>query len=251
MKWAEPQPIDLDRSAAEIPSGVIPHAGTSKKVLVVAQELEDLGSLVISLRESGFRVEIAGSASEAVQRAAALGPDLVVIQDPLEGVNAVELSTQIRAAAPSETGPLFIMALSSELATSPVHGDVIGLRLSALAGRIRQILTVPDVMPATPQGQSVQCQGIRLDRVRHRAWVDGQHLHFTPTEFKLLWELASRPGYALSRTELTHVCKGSSHVLQARTIDAHIKSIRRKLGERSSVIETVHGIGYRFREPED
>jgi two-component system phosphate regulon response regulator PhoB len=73
-------------------------------------------------------------------------------------------------------------------------------------------------------------------------------LHFTPTEFRLLWELARQPGYVLSRTELTKLCKGSETAVQARTIDAHIKSIRRKLNDHADLIETVHGVGYRLQE---
>jgi DNA-binding response OmpR family regulator len=75
-------------------------------------------------------------------------------------------------------------------------------------------------------------------------------LSLTPTEFRLLWELVRRPGYVLSRSELTRTCKGSENAVQARTIDAHIKSIRRKLRDRAHLIETVHGVGYRFQEME-
>lgn len=81
--------------------------------------------------------------------------------------------------------------------------------------------------------------------------MGGNVLRLTPTEFKLLWKLASRPGYVLSRNELTKLCKGAdgATAVQSRTIDAHIKSILRKLSERSRLIETVHGVGYRFQEP--
>jgi DNA-binding response OmpR family regulator len=78
--------------------------------------------------------------------------------------------------------------------------------------------------------------------------VDGRTLHLTPTEFKLLWELARRPGEVLTRADLTTLCRGANSAVQARTVDAHIKSIRSKLQEHAQRIETVYGVGYRFQE---
>jgi two-component system phosphate regulon response regulator PhoB len=96
----------------------------------------------------------------------------------------------------------------------------------------------------------ISSQGLEMDWRRHRASIDGRALGLTRTEFRLLWALASEAGKVFDRRLLTRMCgcNGSPRV-QVRTIDVHINTIRGKLGDRSTLIETVHGVGYRFREP--
>jgi DNA-binding response OmpR family regulator len=117
-----------------------------------------------------------------------------------------------------------------------------------LLKRISGVLAAQNRASEPPRLERIEHLGLTLDRVRHRVFVDGNPLHLTPTEFKLLWELASRPGFVLSRNELSQVCRGTMSTLHTRTVDAHIKAIRRKLAGYASFIETVHGVGYRFRE---
>jgi two-component system phosphate regulon response regulator PhoB len=94
-----------------------------------------------------------------------------------------------------------------------------------------------------------ECRGVTIDRQRHRAWVDGGEVSLTPTEFRLLEVLLRQPGRAFTRHELMDSAIGEDAIVLERTIDVHIKSLRRKLGDAGDFIETVRGIGYRFREP--
>jgi two-component system phosphate regulon response regulator PhoB len=87
-----------------------------------------------------------------------------------------------------------------------------------------------------------------MDRRRHSASIDGRPLNLTPTEFRLLWTLASEPGSVFDRQHLSRTCHISGTTGRAATIAVHIKAVRGKLGDRSDLIETVHGVGYRFRE---
>lgn len=111
--------------------------------------------------------------------------------------------------------------------------------------RVRSLLT--DDGPAADEHARV-CDGLRIDRRRHQASIDDRELRLTPTEFNLLWTLAAAPGQVFTRAELIDALRGEAAVGQARTIDVHVKSIRRKLGERADLIETVHGLGYRLRQ---
>ncbi len=88
---------------------------------------------------------------------------------------------------------------------------------------------------------------VRIDRVRHRAFVDGRELVLTPTEFRLLECLVRQPGRAFTRHQLMDAAIGDGAIVLERTIDVHIKTLRRKLGD-MDLIETVRGVGYRFRE---
>jgi two-component system phosphate regulon response regulator PhoB len=97
-------------------------------------------------------------------------------------------------------------------------------------------------------GDVVEHQGVRIDRVRHRGSVNGQDLDLTPTEFRLLECLLRQPGRAFTRAQLMDAAIGDGAIVLERTIDVHIKTLRRKLGTAGELIETVRGVGYRFSE---
>jgi two-component system phosphate regulon response regulator PhoB len=89
--------------------------------------------------------------------------------------------------------------------------------------------------------------GVEIDRVNHIAKCDDQELLLTPTEFRLLWTFVRQPGRPFSRNELMDTSRGEDANALERTIDVHIRALRQKLGNQSGLIETVRGIGYRFR----
>jgi two-component system phosphate regulon response regulator PhoB len=96
----------------------------------------------------------------------------------------------------------------------------------------------------------VEYLNVRIDRVRHRAYVNGREIGLTATEFRLLECLLRQPGRAFTRHQLMDAAIGESAIVLERTIDVHIKTLRRKL-EDIDLIETVSGVGYRFRESRD
>ncbi len=89
---------------------------------------------------------------------------------------------------------------------------------------------------------------VRLDRARHQVTVEGKPIDLTPTEFRLLECLLRQPGRVFSRPQLMDTAIGQGSIVLERTIDVHIKSLRKKLGKAGDWVETVRGIGYRFRE---
>lgn len=101
--------------------------------------------------------------------------------------------------------------------------------------------------PARKQSEGiVSIHGIEIDRIGHGARVDGQELTLTLTEFRMLWTLASQPGRVFSRQELLDTSRGDDANALERTIDVHVRSLRKKLGEKSELINTVRGVGYRM-----
>jgi two-component system phosphate regulon response regulator PhoB len=98
-------------------------------------------------------------------------------------------------------------------------------------------------------GRVIESQGIVINRHSHRASYHDQELPLTPTEFRLLEVLIRQAGRAFTRYELMDAAIGEDAIVLERTIDVHIKSLRKKLGEAGELIETVRGVGYRFREP--
>ena len=210
---------------------MIPVDIAPQRLLAVAKSPAHIEPMVASLRAAGCRVEVATTRQEAIAQATAMNPDVIVIEDPLPGADTVELTMTLRNLATGNTSPTFIMSVGGE--SAEVHAAITG---------------PTHVLPTSPTVDRLSRAGLCLDRLSHRAWADDRILQLTPTEFKLLWELMRRPGYVLNRTELTELCCASKLSVQTRTIDAHIKSIRRKLRDHAGRIETVHGIGYRFDE---
>ena len=118
-------------------------------------------------------------------------------------------------------------------------------KIKPLVHRIKALLR------RSPSGEqsrdTIECHGITIDRSNHVASADGKELVLTPTEFRLLWTLAHAPGRPFGRNELMDRCRGEDANALERTIDVHVRSLRQKLGKLDVLIETVRGIGYRFR----
>jgi two-component system phosphate regulon response regulator PhoB len=118
-----------------------------------------------------------------------------------------------------------------------------------LIERIRKELRRREARDEGPPGTVLEGHGVVVDRHRHRALYEGSELPLTPTEFRLLEAMLRQPGRAFTRHELMDAAIGEDAVVLERTIDVHIKSLRKKLGEEGAdLIETVRGVGYRFRE---
>ena len=88
--------------------------------------------------------------------------------------------------------------------------------------------------------------GIEIDRTNHVVKYVGKELELTPTEFRLLWTMMSQPGRSFSRNELMETSRGEDANSLERTIDVHVRALRKKLGETNEIIETVRGVGYRM-----
>ena len=220
---------------------------SSKRILIAIAEPNVQKQLAQRLANSGFSVEVAGTVELAINKALSFLPGIVVVGNEFPDSTPFDLTRRIRNTIPPTSMPVIMMAMSD---TAQDNGQLMPPNVSGVSALVGRIVGFFESQPDETADDQLECQGIRLDRGRHRTWIDGQHIKLTPTEFRLLWELVSRPGFVLSRADLTRVCKGTDSSVQTRTIDAHVKSIRRKLKDRSGLIETVHGVGYRFQELE-
>ena len=170
----------------------------------------------------------------------------------LPGLTGTEILRELRGADRTREIPIIILSARTEetdqvvgfslgaddYVTKPFSPRVLMQRIKALQRRIEG---------TTEPGDLVEYLGVRIDRIRHRAFAEDQELDLTPTEFRLLECLLRQPGRAFTRTQLMDASIGEGAIVLERTIDVHIKTLRRKLGS-SDLIETVRGVGYRFRE---
>jgi two-component system phosphate regulon response regulator PhoB len=131
---------------------------------------------------------------------------------------------------------------ADDYVTKPFSVKVLLERVKALLRRRGQETTAED---------AVSGLGVTVDRRRYRAMVDGTPLQLTRSEFRIIDTLIRQPGRVFRRSQLIDAALGEDTIVMERTIDVHIRAIRRKLGDKAHVIETVRGVGYRFRDPSE
>lgn len=224
---------------------------SGRKVLVVDDEesVRDLISLYFG--KDGFSVLEAKDGKEALRMNGEHHPDLVILDLMLPGLDGREVCRQIRAT--SRVPIIMLTARGEEV------DRIVGLELGAddyvvkpfspreLVARAKAVLRRGLASP--DEAEILTFPGLRIDRVQHRVEVDADEVHLTPTEFRLLWCLASQPGRVFSRAELLDRIWGYDSESDARTVDVHVKRLRQKTRAsqaRPFQIATVWGMGYKF-----
>ncbi len=222
-----------------------------KRILVVDDEPTILAALATRLRAEEFLVETAVDGPSAVAAAAASEPDLVVLDVMLPGFDGLEVCRRIQAVR--STPVLMLTARSDE--TDMLIGLGIGaddyltkpFSMRELVARVRVLLRRMDRVDGVDGVQSISVGEYRIDLQARRVHRGAEEIHLTRMEFDLLTFLAGRPRAAVAReTLLEHVWGWASDV-ESRTVDSHVKALRRKLG--SELIRTVHGVGYALETP--
>ena len=227
------------------------------KILIVEDERALSEPLAYSLGREGFEVLSASDGLNGLRLAQLRLPDLIVLDLMLPIKSGLEVARELRAAAPTRAIPIIMVTAKAEEADQLV-GFAVGAddyvtkpySVRVLVERIKkQLLQRQAREEPGPVGPIIEGLGVAIDLHRHRATFEEVELPLTPTEFRLLEALVRQPGRAFSRHELMDSAIGSDAIVLERTIDVHVKSLRKKLGDGADLIETVRGVGYRFREP--
>jgi two-component system phosphate regulon response regulator PhoB len=226
---------------------------SQQTILIIEDERALVEVLTYNLRKEGFEVLAATDGQDGLRRAQTTLPDLVVLDLMLPVIEGLEVCRVLKSGVRTRDIPLLMLTARSE-EVDEIVGFQMGaddyvtkpFKIKPLIQRIKALLR----RKKTPAGEGdvVAAGGIEIDRAQHRATVSGEELSLTPTEFRLLWALVRQPGRAFSRHELMEAAMGDDALVLERTIDVHVKSLRQKLGSRAEQIETVRGVGYRFRE---
>ena len=225
---------------------------TRQTILVIEDEEDISDTLSYNLEKEGFDVLVADDGASGIEKAKASIPDLIVLDLMMPGMDGFQVCRTLRADAATEHIKILMLTARSE-----ESDEIIGFNMGAddyvtkpfkmkpLVHRIRALLrrssgqkTRKDVVSAGP---------VTLDNLQRRVTLDGEELDLTPTEFLMLWTLVSQPGRVFSRHELLDTSRGRDANALDRTIDVHVRSLRKKLGDRADLIETVRGVGYRYK----
>ncbi|MCB9846091.1 MAG: response regulator transcription factor [Phycisphaeraceae bacterium] len=225
------------------------------KILVIDDEPDLVELLTFNLQKCGYIVQTAGDGRRGLDLARKDRPDLAIVDIMMPGLDGVELVRRLRS-DPATTGVpvLMLTAKASEAdelaglgvgaddyVTKPFSMKVLLARVEALRRRARE--------PAITGRDELAVGDVRLDLGTHEAFLAGKPLQLTRTEFRILAALMGAHGRVLSRSALIGRAMGVGVAVTRRTIDVHVTSLRRKLGEHASMIRTVRGVGYRVVEP--
>jgi two-component system phosphate regulon response regulator PhoB len=200
------------------------------RILVIEDERDLTQVLTYNLQKEGYETTVAHDGQEGLRKAQTLLPDLIILDLMLPALTGTEVLRELKAGERTREIPVIILTAKSE-ETDQVVGFSMGC----------------DDYVTKPFSVKVLLQRIKA---LQRRFDGGRELDLTPTEFRLLECMLRQPGRAFTRHQLMDAAIGEGAIVLERTIDVHIKTLRKKLGA-NDLIETVRGVGYRFREGQD
>ncbi|KAA1258768.1 Phosphate regulon transcriptional regulatory protein PhoB [Rubripirellula obstinata] len=227
---------------------------TKTKVLVVEDYRPLAETLEYQLQRAGYEVSHATDGREAIEQAKLVLPDVIFLDVDLPIISGVDVCKQLRA-DPITKDILILMLTAMGEESDQVVGFAVGAddyvvkpveSYKVLLQRLKALLRRRE--PSVDEQSQISHHGVSVDRRRFVASIDGEILKLTKSEFQLLEALIRQPGRAFDRSQLVDAALGEDTLVLQRTIDVHIRALRKKMGDHADLIETVRGIGYRFRE---
>jgi two-component system phosphate regulon response regulator PhoB len=223
-------------------------------ILVVEDEDDILELLRYHLEREGFKVLTAGNGQHGLNLALAKHPDLLLLDLMLPGMDGLEVCRTLKKDSRTATIPIVIVTAKGE------ESDIVtGLELGAedyvtkpfsmnvLVARARGVLR-RHREPTPERDAVVRIHDLIINPGRHEVLIKGKPVEMTFSELRILHFLACRPGWVMTREQIVDAVRGEDYPVTDRAVDVQIVGIRRKLGTRADYIETVRGVGYRFKE---
>ncbi len=225
-----------------------------QKILAVDDEEDILELLRFNLTKEGFAVVCAASGEEALKSALSNKPDLILLDLLLPGMDGLEVARRLKKDASTKEIPIIMVTAKGE------EADIVtGLEVGAedyitkpfsrkvLIARVRAVLRRKTAAPADDQ-EVLTVHDLTIHPGRREVLVKGKPVVLTFTEFGIVNFLARRPGWVFTRSQIVDAVKGDEYFVTDRAVDVQIVGLRKKLGSAAKVIETVRGVGYRFKE---
>ncbi len=227
-----------------------------KANILTVDDEEDILELVrFNLEREGYAVQCALSGNEAIKAVQKQIPDLIVLDLMLPDIDGLEITRILKGEPQTKAIPIIMLTAKDE------EPDIVtGLELGAddyiakpfspriLLARVRAVLRRKKEEEREDRSPTVMVHNITIDPGRRAVLVDGKQVQLTFTEFSILHYLAKRPGWVFTRFQIVDAIRGEDYPVTDRSVDVQIVGLRKKLGTAGKYIETVRGVGYRFRE---
>ncbi len=226
----------------------------AKENILIVDDEEDVLELVrYNLDKNGYKISTATTGEDALAKARAKLPDLMILDLMLPGIDGLEVCKKLKGDSKTANIPVIMLTAKGE------EADIVtGLELGAddyvtkpfspkvLIARVRRILhrTVARDLEKKP----VKIHELMIDPARRQVLIKNKPVDLTFTEFNILYALAKRPGLVFTRYQIVDALHGDDYLVTDRAVDVQIVGLRKKLGQCSKYIETVRGVGYRFKD---
>lgn len=227
----------------------------AKTLVMIVEDEPDIAELLaFNLSREGFETSIVARGDLALQEISRRRPGLVLLDLMLPGLSGLEICRLLKAKPETASLPIIMITAKGEEADI-----VVGLELGAddyipkpfsikvVIARLHAVLRRRQTPPAKSDA-SIKVHDITINPGRHEVLCGKSAVDLTASEFGLLHFLAARPGWVFTREQIVDGVKGADYAVTDRAVDVQVVSLRRKLGKRGDYIETVRGVGYRFRE---
>jgi len=229
--------------------------------ILIVEDDEDIQQLVAyNLIKAGFSVACADNGNQALEKFGAEPPDLVLLDLMLPGLGGLEVCRMIRRDGAAAATPIVMLTAKGEendivqgleagaddYITKPFSPKVLVARIKAVLRRRQEA----DPPPTADEGAHpvIRCNDLTIDPARREVRLGNNILNLTVTEFNILYFLAARPGWVFTRQQIIDHVRGYDFTITPRAVDVQVFGLRKKLGPAGDLIETVRGIGYRYRE---
>ena len=227
------------------------------KILAVEDEEDILELVRYNLEKEGYRVDSAETGETAIQKADTEKYDLMLLDLMLPGIDGLEVARRLKKNSRTRDLPIIMLTAKGE------ESDIVtGLELGAddyitkpfspkvMIARVRALLRRVEANgESTGDDQAIlRIHGIEIHPGRRSVHINGEHIDLTYTEFQVLYTLARRPGWVFTRYQIVEAVRGSDYPVTDRSVDVQIVGLRKKMGNLGDCIETVRGVGYRFKE---
>jgi two-component system alkaline phosphatase synthesis response regulator PhoP len=226
----------------------------ARETIIIVDDEEDIQELVrMNLLREGYDVLTAGTSDQALTLIRSRQPSLIILDLMLPGLNGLDVCKILKADSKTQAIPIIILSARSE------ESDIVtGLELGAddyitkpfsakvLIARVRRLLR-KDVEQDLSRSV-VRIHELTIDPSRCETLLKGEHVPLTFSEFNILYTLARRPGVVFTRYQIMDALHGGNYAVTDRAIDVQITCLRKKLGSCRDYIETVRGVGYRFKD---
>lgn len=227
----------------------------SQEILVVEDETDIQELVRYNLVKEGYTVRCMISGEEALRALRSSTPDLVLLDLMLPGISGLDVCRSIKSNSATRHVPVVILTAKGE------EADIVsGLELGAddyvtkpfsprvLLARIRAVLRRGESNERPSDDAPIKVHDLLIHPGRHQVLRQGEPVLLSPTEFRVLQFLAGQPGWVFTRYQIADAIHGGDTIVTDRSIDVHIANLRKKLGEAGRYVETVHGVGYRFKD---
>jgi two-component system phosphate regulon response regulator PhoB len=227
---------------------------SKERILVVEDEEDILELLRVNLSREGYEVVCVSSGEEALKIFKKNVPDIVILDLMLPGIDGLDVAKMLKNDPQGKEIPILMLTAKGE------EADIVtGLELGAddymtkpfsprvLIARIRAVLR-RKVKATSEETSIIRIHNLIINPGRHEVLVDGEAVQLTYTEFGIINYLARRPGWVFTRSQIVDAVRGEDYPVTDRSVDVQVVGLRKKLGPAGQCIETVRGVGYRFKE---